>query len=160
MAKQKKNTYVQAKSDAAIEADLRFQLLRLKELPKDFRDLPVGGKRWQDFYNLVPAKRAEMTAWTLGPVFLIGSDLDEYEKLILGEKRIVIRMDKWKTFDVASLSLIEELLELAYDAELTKCSLLYIKDLQGSVVRGMNLLLAYFKWNIRFQTIIKKPRRV
>lgn len=144
MAKKQKHKK-QVQEEIATEASqqqqrikLKRQIVAMKRLPKDFRDITLGTD-WETF-AAITGRREEMDAWYHGPVVYFGK-LNESEKMILGSPNKLIHYDC--CFD-------DDWQHLINQANIVdKASWIYLPDEESTVVDAFNVLFSRFSSNIR-----------
>ncbi len=123
-------------------ARIKKQIKRLKQLPKDFRDMEVMGKDWRDFAEIMgPEKKNEMLLWAKGGVLCLAptNELERKVLTVYGELQKFQRVGVFAFEDV-----LAEALEL-------NVSFIYASEWPKQVITGLNWLASHYSWNYRFK---------
>ncbi len=120
-------------------AQLRKDLVRLKKLPKDFRDMAVMSDDWQNFARIMGReKKAEMLEWAKGGVLCLAS-INELERKVLTVYGEVIRCLEQISLEVIILR-----------GHSKGYSFVYASEWPKNVITALNWLASHYGWNFRF----------
>ncbi len=123
-------------------ARIKKQIKRLKQLPKDFRDMEVMGKDWRDFAEIMgPEKKNEMLLWAKGGVLCL-APTNELERKVL---RVFGELHE---FDCLPPHPLETVLMEMKEHNL---SFVYASEWPKQVITGLNWLASHYSWNYRFK---------
>ena len=129
----------------AVEQQQRLSLKRqiaiLRRLPKDFRDIDVGSRDWEAFADIT-GRRAEMEAWSRGPVVYFG-ELNKHEKMILGSPNKLVAITNFNFLGSSNW------VAVITQAEHMKASWIYLPDEELPIITALNILFSRLGMNIR-----------
>ena len=141
----KRDTEIATEIDAT---ELRHLITRTKRLvPKNFRDLVIGGGDWLAMYKLLPKRRLAMDTWCDGKV-LHYQALNESEIRVLGGKKKLLYYG-YSSEKLTSFTKLYNLMSFAIDR---KCSFIYMHDrTEVALVANMNKVCIHFDVPVRFK---------
>ena len=123
-------------------ARIKKQIKRLKQLPKDFRDMEVMSKDWTDFAEIMgPEKKNEMLLWAKGGVLCLAPTNEL-------ERKVLTVYGELHEFHVGHPDDLEDALAEALELN---ASFIYASEWPKHVVTGMNWLASHYSWNYRFK---------
>lgn len=121
--------------------ELKQQIKRLKKLPKDFRDIEVMSKDWQDLEEIMgPKKKAEMRAWAKGGVLCV-------VPINNIERRVLQGFGELYQIDPPIPPLVNILLQVSNQ----NLSFVYASSWPRVAISGLNWLASDYGWNFRFK---------
>lgn len=154
--KSKKHEQAEVATEASQQQQrlsLRRQIILLKKLPKDFRDITLGTD-WEAFADIT-GRRKEMNDWWNGPILCIGI-LSKSEESILGSPNRLIgakELTKLTQTELETDSVLkltpENWIKVVQLAEEMGCSWIYLPDEELPIITALNVLFSRFGFNIR-----------
>lgn len=138
-------------AEVASKQQLKRDILLLKRLPRDFRDIDPGSKSWEAF-GRITGRCEEMDAWERGTVLCLVQP-SEAETRVLGPALYVYpvptKLDQGNWLPI---------IEAGNNKHMLNCSWIYLPEEEHKVIVALNILLSRFEYNIRAKGQILSER--
>jgi hypothetical protein len=116
----------------------------MKELPKNFRDIPRGTEEWMSYWYLYPKQQKEMEQWSRGQIAVLGKLTPKERLLFRGEleAKLVTEIQIPKEWTLGKFLCLCQELDESY-------SFIYLGDLDQRLYQSLNFLFSLCNCNLR-----------